>query len=551
MIIMKKITLLILLLTATVGFAQGPTTAAPTPTQAPADVVSIFSDAYSDITVNEFSTGWDNADVTDGTAGGNAVKVYTLTGGAFIGIQLGGATDLSGMENFHVDVWINNIDAGDVLLPKLANFAGGAGSVTNEVEFTYAFAPTDAGTWVSIDAPLSSFNVVSGGSSAINEVLQIVFGSSATLAGATLYLDNLYFWKTASSTDTDATLSDLQVDGMTVTGFSPTTYDYNVELPAGTTAVPAVTATATQAGNGASAVNIADAGALPGTTIVTVTAPDGTTTQPYNVNFTVASAGPTTAAPTPPARAEADVISIFSDAYTDVAVSEFSTGWDNADVTDGMAGGNAVKVYSLTGGAFIGIQLGGPNDLSGMTHFHVDVWIDNIDAGDVLLPKLANFAGGAGSVTNEVEFTYAFAPTDAGTWVSIDTMLSNFNIVSGGSDAISEVLQIVFGSSATLAGATVYLDNLYFHKNTTLSTADERFFESRVYPNPASDAWTISTPNNIIRSVQVFNVLGKSVATVFDNDSEASVSVQSLPSGIYLARITTDQGVKTLKLIRE
>lgn len=83
----------------------------------------------------------------------------------------------------------------------------------------------------------------------------------------------------------DATLSDIKVDGTTVAGFDPATLTYGVELPYGTTVVPTVTTTTTDMN--ANAV-VTPAASLPGTTSVLVTAEDGTTTQTYNVNFTIA-----------------------------------------------------------------------------------------------------------------------------------------------------------------------------------------------------------------------------------------------------------------------
>ena len=44
---MKKITLLFTLLCFALGFAQDPSSAAPTPSKAAADVISVFSDAYT------------------------------------------------------------------------------------------------------------------------------------------------------------------------------------------------------------------------------------------------------------------------------------------------------------------------------------------------------------------------------------------------------------------------------------------------------------------------------------------------------------------------
>jgi hypothetical protein len=86
--------------------------------------------------------------------------------------------------------------------------------------------------------------------------------------------------------DTDATLSNLDVDGTTVVGFTPTTTTYSVVLPTGTTAVPTVTATATD--SNATAV-VTAATVLPGSTTVLVTAPDGTSQETYTISFTVAA----------------------------------------------------------------------------------------------------------------------------------------------------------------------------------------------------------------------------------------------------------------------
>ena len=116
-------------------------------------------------------------------------------------------------------------------------------------------------------------------------------------------------------------------------------------------------------------------------------------------------------------------------------------------------------------------------------------------------------------------------------------------------ERIAQVLLIYTNSAG--APNVLYTDNIYFHKNTVLSNRDDALFESKIYPNPSSDTWTISTPNNMINSVEVFNVLGKKVISQNFNSDEASISVQSLASGIYLARLTTNAGVKTMKLIRE
>ena len=85
----------------------------------------------------------------------------------------------------------------------------------------------------------------------------------------------------------------------------------------------------------------------------------------------------------------------------------------------------------------------------------------------------------------------------------------------------------------------------------TLSVEDTKFINVSVYPNPSSSNWNFRTPNTVIKSVEVFNLLGKRVASQRNNNStEASISTQGLTSGIYIARITTEQGTKSVKLIK-
>lgn len=88
----------------------------------------------------------------------------------------------------------------------------------------------------------------------------------------------------------DATLSDLKINGATVTGFNSSTYTYSYELPRGTTTIPTVSATANDHSN--ATVIIIDAIALRDdvanrTTTVRVTAEDGTTTLSYYIIFSV------------------------------------------------------------------------------------------------------------------------------------------------------------------------------------------------------------------------------------------------------------------------
>ena len=156
------------------------------------------------------------------------------------------------------------------------------------------------------------------------------------------------------------------------------------------------------------------------------------------------------------------------------------------------------------------------------------------------------------------EFEYEIGATGSGdeadivseTWTLVSIPMSYFTGIGFDSTKLFQWKVDRYGLSAD-NGGYLYLDNIVLTQNFPLSRNEFSTFESRVYPNPSSDTWTISTPNNKINSVEVFNVLGKKVISQNFNSDEASISVQSLASGIYLARLTTNSGVKTMKLIRE
>lgn len=87
-----------------------------------------------------------------------------------------------------------------------------------------------------------------------------------------------------------ALLSDLQLDGGTIAGFSGETLNYQVTLPSGTAKIPLITAVPLAEG---SVVTITQADTLPGTARITVTSEDGKMSRLYTVSFAVAESNST------------------------------------------------------------------------------------------------------------------------------------------------------------------------------------------------------------------------------------------------------------------
>ncbi len=67
----------------------------------------------------------------------------------------------------------------------------------------------------------------------------------------------------------------------------------------------------------------------------------------------------------------------------------------------------------------------------------------------------------------------------------------------------------------------------------------------RIYPNPANNVLNINT-ECAIKQVAVFNMFGQQVMTA----SGTSLSVESLPAGVYILRADTDEGIITRKFIK-
>lgn len=168
---------------------------------------------------------------------------------------------------------------------------------------------------------------------------------------------------------------------------------------------------------------------------------------------------PSVAAAAPALPAE-NVISMFSDAYDDVSVDTWDTGWggSNANVEDYEVAGDVVKMYTNLN--FVGIEFLNPTiDASEMTHFHLDVYAP---AGSDFKVKLVSFPPDlSGSVETQdlvldAESTPAFAP---GGWVSLDIPLENFQVPENWS--WGHVGQLVL---STGSAQLVLVDNVYWHR---------------------------------------------------------------------------------------
>lgn len=168
---------------------------APTPTEDPSKVISIFSDAYTNVPVDFYNGFFGEFQTTQGGAdlninGDNIIKYTQLN---FVATEFKNPTvDATGVDFFHVDIQIQeSIDAGDFIRIELGDFGADnafGGDDDSSGKFTLAAEDLVSNEWISLDIPLANFTGLTNRSN----LAQIFFVSDGTIS--TILVDNMYFY---------------------------------------------------------------------------------------------------------------------------------------------------------------------------------------------------------------------------------------------------------------------------------------------------------------------------------------------------------------------
>lgn len=366
-----------------------PTAPAADPTQNAADVISIFSDSYTDVPNQGFNLyGLAGFEIVDIAGSGNSALRYTRVpgdGGNFQVIELGGANQIdaagAGMTNLRMDLYFPNpLDATDQLLLKVVDIGA---TVTEALVFiNQSSSPALAqGTWLSFDFPLTELTALGSdppapiGTANIQQVVIDLLGEDQT---GEVYVDNIYFYR--------------------------------------------------------------DTGG-----------------------------GPSAPAPVP-TQDPANVISIYSDSYTDVPNQGFNLyGGAAFEEVDIAGSGNRALRYTFTsdpGGNFQIIELGGANVIdaaaAGMTHLRFDVYFPMVETGvtEWVLGIVDIDPDNPPASRGDVRASATSTPVIAqGQWLSFDVPLSDLTSLTG----TSHIQQVAIDLINT---ADAYVDNIYFYSGS-------------------------------------------------------------------------------------
>jgi hypothetical protein len=582
------------------GGATEPTVAAPTPTRDPADVISLFSDAYSNVTVDTWRTPWSSAELEDVQIAGNATKKYSNLD--FVGIEtVANQLNVSEMTHVHFDIWSPDFTFFGI---KLVDFgADGAFGGGDDVEHQVDFDMPAQGQWVSLDIPLSDFV----GLTTRNNLAQYILVGRPT-GTTSVFVDNVYFYKqqgggteptVAAPTPTrdaskvislfsdaysnvavdtwrtpwsSAELEDVEIAGNPTKKYSNLDF-VGIETVANQVDISAMTHVHMDIWSpdftlfGIKLVDFGADGAFGGgddvehqvdidmpaqgqwvsldiplsnfaglTTrqniaqYILVGRPVGANTvfvdNFYFYNNESGPTEPTVAAPTP-TREAAKVISLFSDAYDDVAVDTWRTPWSSAELTDVEVAGNATKKYSNLD--FVGIEtVANQIDISGMTHVHMDIWSPDFTLFGI---KLVDFgADGAFGGGDDVEHQIDIDMPAQGQWVSLDIPLADFVGLTTRQNMAQYILV-----GRPVGANTVFVDNFYFYDDRPNSTRDLDLNTSiQLYPNPVKSGNWVQFTEEVSR-IEVMDLQGKMVKMALT----PQLSTAGIASGMYIVKLYT------------
>jgi hypothetical protein len=236
---------------------------------------------------------------------------------------------------------------------------------------------------------------------------------------------------------------------------------------------------------------------------------------------------PATAAPAPPARLPNEVMSVFSNAYSNIPNTDFNPNWGQSTIVSfpQIMGDSVIKYANLN---YQGTAFASPLDVSGMDTLHLDMWTANATAVNIFCIS-----------TGPVEVPYAL-PITPNQWVSYDIPMSHFAAVNK-----TDLIQFKFdGGTGT---QTIFLDNIYFYKQNTIAindlTVDQK--QASVYPNPARIGDDVLLGSNV-KSFELLDMSGRLLMT----RNASVINTMNLIPGIYLIRMHhADEKVLAKKLI--
>ncbi|MFK7946357.1 MAG: T9SS type A sorting domain-containing protein [Saprospiraceae bacterium] len=255
-----------------------------------------------------------------------------------------------------------------------------------------------------------------------------------------------------------------------------------------------------------------------------------------------------------------DVPVTFEDANVNYTTTDFYNTMSSL-VTDPVDANNHViqVIKPVTAGSSAGTTIGTPAGFATnlpliLTDSKMNVRVWSPDAGIPVRLKVENSNDATQTCETQVNTTVA------GAWETLEfdfaneaagTAALNFGLQNGWTYNMASIF-FNFGTDGAAAGEkTYYFDDVKFGADLTNATNLLDFENLNVFPNPTNSEWRFTSEGTEITSIEVFDLQGKRLVFVEPNNHNVVIKAMDFVEGIYIAKITTDLGSRSLKLVKQ
>jgi hypothetical protein len=109
---------------------------------------------------------------------------------------------------------------------------------------------------------------------------------------------------------------------------------------------------------------------------------------------------------------------------------------------------------------------------------------------------------------------------------------------------VSDEVAVPFSSS-------VEFDDMSITAGSSSISGYEKNITCSVFPNPANNQVTIDFGKQKMKEVAVIDIIGKEIKRIEINSSDYILDVSDLPKGVYLIKLTSDDGIIAKKIIKQ
>ena len=254
---------------------------------------------------------------------------------------------------------------------------------------------------------------------------------------------------------------------------------------------------------------------------------------------------------TPSGLAQIDIPVTFDDSTVDYTMTDFGGNASMLVVDPTNATNNVMQVIKTTGAqTWAGTSVCTPIGMASAVPFtnidtRISVRVWSPSAGLPIRLKVENAANNTQTCETE----------DTTTVVGWNNLMFDFNNPAPGTAALNtaftfNMVSIFFDFNTAGALDTFYFDDVIFEPGIS-SINELAQTKLSVYPNPTDNQWTVTSENQEILSIEVYDLKGTLVFTANPTTTIVEIDGSTFNKGMYILRTTTKMGVVTSKIVKK